>query len=149
MGEKAYNDGKKLAEARWRGGEKRSYEQMAEDFDCSAGTISLRFNHPEHYGVAEGLEKYGPEDFEHLDNEPEKMVEDDGPDYPLDLKLPKEWPPTQEEIDEYIASGVSTERLLDEVRWGCDACTARFRSLVKGVFNADPEMILNTETDNE
>lgn len=60
---KDYNDPKKLAEARWHGGEKHSYEEMADYLDCSTGTISLRMNNKEHYGV-EDVDKYGPEDFQ-------------------------------------------------------------------------------------
>ncbi|MFB6236952.1 MAG: hypothetical protein ABEH81_01140 [Halopenitus sp.] len=138
MGDKPYDDGEKLAKARWAGGEEHSYEEMAKHFDCSPGTISLRFNHPEHYGVAEELEKYGPEDFIDEDDEIDIEEDDDSPDLPYDFDLPEDWPPDQDTVDEYFAPGVDINVALDEAEWGCKRCLPRLRKLFNDEYGVDP-----------
>lgn len=138
MSSKPYNDPEKLARERWRGGEKHSYKEMAEELDCSPGTISIKMNQFE-----EELQKYGPSDFEDLD---EVDKEDwTGSDLPYSIDLPDDWPPEQEVLDEMVAPGVDADVLVDEASWNCPNCTADLDNILREHFDTTLEDCIVTD----
>lgn len=131
----AYEDPEQLARARYRGGEKHSYSEMAEELGCSTGTISLRMKKYE-----KELQKYGPSDFE--DAGPLEKDEKTGPRLPFEIDLPKDWPPEQDVLDEMVAPGVAADNLVDEARWNCPYCLKDLRDILDEVYGVDIEDII-------
>lgn len=119
---KDYEDPEKLARARFRGGETHSYKDMAKEFDCGHGTISLKMRKYE-----DEISEYSPEDFADLPPEPEE--ENDELRFPIEFDLPEDWPPSEEEIEEQFGDGVDLDIVMDEAQWGCPSCFNQITNL--------------------
>lgn len=117
----AYEDPEKLARARWRGGRKHSYSEMAEELGCSVGTISLRMNRYE-----SELKQYSPSDFEDLPVSPVLDIEESP--HPLEFDFPSPLPTHTDE-------GFKLDYLIRDARWGDKQATHTLDQMLRKKFD--------------
>ena len=133
MSDKPYDNPDRVAKARYRGGEKHSYSDMADELGCSTGVISLRM------GKFDIDENYNRQDFEDESPVPE-VTEDDGLDLPFELELPENWPPSEETLAEYDIG--DPQFLINEVKWNCQTCTDYLDEILQGEFGVSVDDVL-------